>query len=72
MSVIVTKRGKTPGQEMCFLRLSDGAGSLDSVVMFPDDFSKYKELLLEGRVLMFNGQKNQKNNSIIAKKCFLV
>lgn len=72
MSIIVTKRGKTPGQEMCFLRLSDGTGSLDSVVMFPDDFSKNKELLLEGRVLMFNGQKSVKNNSIIAKKCFLV
>ena len=72
MSVIVTKRGKTPGQEMCFLRLSDSFGSLDSVVLFPEEFGEYKDLLEEGRVLMFNGQKSGKNSTPVVKKCFVV
>ena len=72
MSVIVTKRGKNPGQEMCFLRLSDSNGSIDSVVLFPEDYLNNKDLLQEGRVLMFNGQKGGQNNTPIVKKCFAV
>jgi DNA polymerase-3 subunit alpha len=72
MSVIVTKKGKNPGQEMCFLRLSDSYGSIDSVVLFPEEFESNKELLEEGRVLLFSGQKSGKNNTPIVKKCFIV
>lgn len=72
MSVIITKNGKTPGQEMCFLRLSDSYGSIDSVVLFPEEFKDNKELLEEGRVLLFSGQKSGKNNTPIVKKCFVV
>ena len=72
MSVIVTKRGKTPGKEMCFLRLSDSFGSLDSAVLFPEEFAEYKELLEDGRVLMFSGQKSGKNSTAVIKKCFVV
>lgn len=72
MGVVVTKRGKTPGKEMCFLRLSDSYGSIDSVVVFPEEFEEYKNLLAEGRVLMFSGQKSGKNNTAIVKKCFVV
>lgn len=72
MSVIVTKRGKTPGKEMCFLRLSDSFGSIDSAVLFPDEYEEFKSLLEDGRVLMFSGQKSGKNNTAVIKKCFVV
>lgn len=72
MSVIVTKRGKNPGQEMCFLRLSDSYGSIDSVVIFPEEFETFKELLDVGRVLMFSGQNSKKNHTPVVKKCFVV
>jgi DNA polymerase III alpha subunit len=71
INVIKTKRGKNPGQEMCFVKISDSYGYADCVI-FPDDFAHNKELLTEGRVLMFNGQKASKDNSIIIKKCFVV
>jgi DNA polymerase-3 subunit alpha len=71
MSVIRTKRGKNPGQEMCFLKLSDSYGSVDCVV-FPDEFSDIKSMLDDGRVLMFNGQKSKKDHTPIIKKCFVV
>ncbi len=71
MSVIRTKRGKNPGQEMCFLKLSDSYGSVDCVV-FPDEFDDIKNMLDDGRVLMFNGQKSKKDQTPIIKKCFVV
>ena len=71
MNVIRTKRGKNPGQEMCFLGISDSYGSSDCVV-FPEEFQDIKELLQIGRVLMFNGQKSIKDQTPIIKKCFEV
>jgi DNA polymerase III alpha subunit len=70
-NVIKTKRGKNPGQEMCFLKLSDSYGSIDCVV-FPDEYSEMKNLLEIGRVLMFNGQKSKKDHTPVVKKCFVV
>jgi DNA polymerase-3 subunit alpha len=71
LNIIKTKRGKNPGQEMCFIKISDSYGYADCV-MFPDDFINNRDLLSVGRVLMFNGQKGTKDNSIIIKKCFVV
>lgn len=71
MSVIITKRGKTPGQEMCFIKISDAQGSLDGI-LFPEEYSLNKELLEPGRVLMFSGQKSGKDNTPIIKKCYVI
>jgi len=71
ISIIKTKKGKNPGQEMCFMKISDSYGSTDCVI-FPDEFINCKDMLTCGRVLMFNGQKAKKDNSIIVKKCFVI
>jgi DNA polymerase-3 subunit alpha len=71
INTILTKRGKNPGQEMCFLKISDSYGSADCVV-FPEEFAENKKILEAGRVLMFNGQKSSKDNTPIIKKCFVV
>ena len=71
MNIILTKRGKNPGQEMCFVTLTDSYGNLDCVI-FPEEFAEYKPLIEPGRVLMFSGQKSKKDNSPIVKKCFVV
>lgn len=71
VNTILTKRGKNPGQEMCFLKISDSYGSADCVV-FPEEFATNKILLEQGRVLMFNGQKSLKDNTPVIKKCFVV
>lgn len=70
-NVIKTKRGKNPGQDMCFIKISDSYGSTDCV-MFPDEYAEYKNLLTNGRVLMFNGQKSKKDQTPVIKKCFVV
>jgi DNA polymerase-3 subunit alpha len=71
LNVIKTKRGKNPGQEMCFIKISDAYGAIDCV-MFPDEYSENKDMLVSGRVLMFNGQKSKKDNTPVIKKCFVV
>ena len=71
INTILTKRGKSPGQEMCFMKISDSYGSTDCVV-FPEEFAFNKQLLEEGRVLMFNGQKSYKDQTPVIKKCFVV
>lgn len=70
-NVIKTKRGKNPGQEMCFLKISDSYGSVDCV-MFPGEYEEFSTLLMSGRVLMFNGQKSKKDQTPIIKKCFII
>lgn len=71
LNIIRTKRGKNPGQEMCFIKISDSYGSVDCV-MFPEEYNENKNMLASGRVLMFNGQKSKKDNTPIIKKCFVV
>ena len=54
----VTKKGNNPGQRMCFLKGGDGSYHLDSMVVFPQTFSKYERLLTPGRVLNVYGTTN--------------
>ena len=69
VSVIKTKRGKNPGQDMCFLKIFDSYGSSDCVV-FPDDYAELKDTLEPGRVMIFSGQKSKKDQTPVIKKCF--
>lgn len=70
INVTKTKRGKNPGLEMAFLGISDQYGSLDSVVFFPETYSKYKHHLFINNVLIFIGNKNKDMDGLIVEKCF--
>jgi len=58
-----TKRGKSPGQEMCFLTVSDHTYSLDNVVVFPDIYNKYKKQCIKDNIVFMTGVKQ--NNSMV-------
>jgi DNA polymerase-3 subunit alpha len=66
-----TKNGKNPGSEMAFITIEDQIASLDSVVVFPEQLSKYRNYLFEGNVLIFVGNKNNKKDSFIVEKCYI-
>tara|TARA_Y100000592_G_scaffold16053_1_gene23665 strand:- start:5711 stop:7249 length:1539 start_codon:yes stop_codon:yes gene_type:complete len=67
--VYKTKRGKNPGQEMAFLCLEDSSGELDSVTIFPETYTKYKHLLIEGNTIFVNAETSKKEKgSIIVNK----
>jgi len=60
-----TKRGKNPGQPMCFLTMSDSTYSIDHAVVFPDSFGKLKGFCKEDVICLVYGEK--KNGSFIIK-----
>jgi DNA polymerase-3 subunit alpha len=62
---IVTKKGKTPGQEMAFITGSDGTSICDSIVVFPTQFQKFKSLLTEGRVVYIDGEISETGGLIV-------
>lgn len=54
---IKTKKGKNPGQPMCFLTISDSTYSIDSAVVFPKVFNKVKAFCKEDTINLIYGIK---------------
>lgn len=71
LNIVKTKRGKNPGQEMAFIKISDGTGSCD-LVIFPKEFETYKNILYKDNTLMFSLEQSKKKDSFIIKKCWQI
>ena len=67
IKVVKTKKGKNPGQEMCFLTIEDISGSLEDVVVFPETYENHKDLLLENNTVLLMGETG-KNKSFVVNK----
>ena len=64
---IVTKKG----DKMCFLNVGDISGNIDSVVVFPNIYSSYKQLIIDDNTVMLSGKRDEKNKSnLIVDKVF--
>jgi DNA polymerase-3 subunit alpha len=61
IKVTKTKRGKNPGQIMCFLTIADSTYSLASVVVFPNIFDEVKEFLKEDTIVLIYGEKRDRS-----------
>jgi len=60
-----TKRGRNPGQPMCFLTMSDSTYSIDHAVVFPDVFGQLKAFCKEDLIGLIYGEK--RNGSFIIR-----
>jgi len=58
-----TKKGKNPGQPMCFLTISDSTYSIDHAVVFPNVFDKLKAFCKTDLICLIRGAK--RNGSFI-------
>jgi DNA polymerase-3 subunit alpha len=67
IKVVKTKKGKNPGQEMSFLTVEDSSGALEDVVVFPEPYNDYKDLLLENNTVLLMGETG-KNKSFVVNK----
>jgi DNA polymerase-3 subunit alpha len=64
-----TKRGRNPGQLMAFVTAEDGSGELDSITVFPECYSKHKDVLVEGNTVLMTGEiSKRENTSLIVDK----
>ena len=71
VNVVKTKKGKTPGQELAFVGISDQYGTVDSIVFFPEKYAEYKHHLFVNNILVFIGSKNKDMDGLIVDKCFM-
>jgi len=70
INITKTKNGKNPGLEMAFVTIEDQYGTLDTVVFFPEIFSKYRSYLFLGNILVFAGNRSKSKDGLIVEKCF--
>lgn len=63
VKITKTKKGKNPGQIMCFLTISDSTYIIDSIVVFPNEYQDYKQFLNVDQIIGLYG--NKKGQSII-------
>jgi DNA polymerase III alpha subunit len=71
INVVKTKQGKNPGAEMCFLTLIDSTGSIDSVIIFPEQYQTYKNILYTGNVIIIKGNRSKNRDGLIVEKVYL-
>jgi DNA polymerase-3 subunit alpha len=71
ISITKTKTGKTPGLEMAFVTLTDGSGVLDSVVFFPEQYRKYRNILFNSNVIIVQGGKSKNGDGLIVEKAYI-
>jgi DNA polymerase-3 subunit alpha len=71
INVTKTKTGKTKGAEMCFVNLTDQTGSIDSVIFFPEQYKKYKNLLFNGNIVILVGNRGRTGDGLIVEKAYI-
>ena len=69
---VKTKKGKTPGQKMAFMTLSDHTCAIQDVVCFPETWRTYQSLLTEGNTVVIQADRDEKKGSdtLILKQVF--
>jgi DNA polymerase III alpha subunit len=70
INITKTKNGKNPGLDMAFLTIEDQYGTLDTVIFFPEVFSKYRSYLFLENILVFAGSRSKTKDGLIVDKCF--
>lgn len=68
---VKTKKGKSIGSKMAFLSISDQSCVLEDVVCFPDIWKEYGSLVTEGALVILQGERVDKDNSLSVKKVWV-
>lgn len=76
LAVIVKKfrEFKTKKEDMmCFLSAEDESGELENIVIFPDMYSQFKDIIYEGATLLLSGEiKDKQRKSFIVENVFQI
>ena len=71
VNVVKTKSGKNKGAEMAFLSISDNTGVLDSVIIFPESYRTYQNVVFDNNIVIIKGIRSKEKDSLIADKIFI-
>lgn len=76
LAVIVTKfrEYKTKKDEiMCFLSAEDESGEIENIVIFPDVYSQFKDIIYEKATILISGEvKDKERKSFIVERIFQI
>jgi DNA polymerase-3 subunit alpha len=73
INVVKTKKGKNPGQEMCFIKISDATGYADNIVCFPEQYKEFESLLITGNTILIEGDKPKSTEGgLLVKKIWQI
>ena len=65
-------KGKMKGEKMAFLSVEDGTSDADSVVVFPENWEKFKSLLKEGNTVLLCGETSKHRDGRVVDKVFQI
>jgi DNA polymerase-3 subunit alpha len=71
INVVKTKSGKNKGSDMAFVSLSDNSGVIDSVIIFPEAYRSYQNILFDNNIVIVKGTRSKEKDSLIADKFFI-
>ena len=71
INVTKTKTGKNPGLEMCFATITDSTASLDSIIFFPEQYVKYKNILYPNNIVILQGIRSKTGDGLIVEKAYI-
>lgn len=71
INITKTKTGKTPGEEMAFVTISDATGCIDSIIFFPEVYRKYKSILFTGNVIIVCGNRSKSKDGLLVEKAYV-
>jgi DNA polymerase-3 subunit alpha len=71
IGIVKTKNGQNPGSEMAFVNMLDSTGLLDSVIFFPDQYRKFKNILFQGNIIIVAGNRSKNGDSLIVDKAYI-
>lgn len=69
---VKVKKGNSAGKKMAFLTITDGTCALGDVCVFPDDYQKYAEFLVEGNTVLVRGERDKKKDSLVIKELWQI
>jgi DNA polymerase III alpha subunit len=56
---------------MAFLSISDNTGVLDSVIVFPEAYILYQNVLFDNNIIIIKGTRSKEKDSLIVEKIFI-
>jgi DNA polymerase III alpha subunit len=71
IGVVKTKNGQNPRSEMAIVNMLDSTGLLDSVIFFPDQYRKFKNILFQGNIIIVAGNRSKNGDSLIVDKAYI-
>lgn len=71
INIVKTKKGENVGALMAFLTITDSSGSIDSVIIFPEQFKKYSNILYLGNIVILKGNRSKNRDGLIVEKIYL-